>query len=189
MRPLPWLQILQHFWARRGLLGPGPPAVLTSVALSSDLGSCPSLSLAMRLRINTIPGKPQTQFSTATRWARQPRPGAVGHSTLWLGGYCSVVWLLLIVWLCSYCNRWVLTAVLDYKPLVALSPAFRKARVCVCVRERETEREHGFSIFTAKSCSKAVQATFRLQVTSTQHFVRTALCCISAFVGEGSFSR
>ena len=96
--------------------------------------------------MNTITGKPQTQFSTGTRWARQPRLGGMGHSALWLCGYCTIVWL------CDYCNRWVLAAELDYKPLVAVSPAFRKGCVCVCVcvceREREREREREACFFS-----------------------------------------
>ena len=135
-------------------------AVLASATFSFDVGSCPSVSLATRLWVNTITGKPQTQLSTGTMWARQPRLGGMGHSTLWLCGYCTIVWL------CGYCNRWVLTAELDYKPLVAVSPAFRKGCVCVCVCVGEREKP-AFSVFTTNSCSKAVRATFGLRVAST----------------------
>lgn len=145
MRPLPWLHIQQHFWARQGLLGPGPPAVLTSAALSFDLGSCrKSYHTSHETPDKHHPWQATDSVLYRDQVGKTAQTGCCRGTALWLGGCCSVVWLLLY--------RMVIAVT------VTASGAYCSARlqascgcvscfqkVCVCVlRERDRERSMGF---------------------------------------------
>ena len=125
-------------------------AVLARATCRFATGSCPSVTSYETLGKHHHWGATSSDLFRAQ--VKTVQGVVVGHGMAWLCGHHTVL---------RRCGRWnhcVLTAVLAYEPLAAVSAAFQKMFVCVCVRGKEREREKpGFSVFTTNLCSKAAR--------------------------------